>query len=165
MSLSTTALFCCLSGFAETFGDREHHRLIPTTRKRRRAGKLSLGGMLFIMALFHLSPFRDFRHFRVHGVGQKYRDCLSGLPSCARFVALMPRLFAPFCVPVHSLSGEKTGICIADSTKPAVCANPRISRNRTFRGLAARGHSAMGWFFGFKLHVVMNHKGELIRAN
>ena len=49
-----------------------------------------------------------------------------------------------------------------DSTKLAVCANPRISRNRTFKGLAARGRSTMGWFFGFKLHVVMNHKGELL---
>ena len=74
----------------------------------------------------------------------------------------MPRLFAPLCVLMHSLSGEKTGIYITDSTKLAVCANPRISRNRTFKGLAARGRSTMGWFFGFKLHVVMNHKSELM---
>ncbi len=162
MSLSTTALFCCLADFADTFEDWEGHRLIPTARKRRRAGKLTLGEMLFIMVLFHLSPFKDFKHFWVHGVEQKYRDCFGELPSYARFVALMPRLFAPFCVLIHSLSGEQTGIYIADSTKLAVCANPRISRNRTFKGLAARGHSTMGWFFGFKLHVVMNHKGELM---
>ena len=162
MSLSTTALFCCLADFAETFEDWERHRLIPTGRKRRRAGKLSLGEMLFIMVLFHLSPFKDFKHFWVHGVEQKYRDCFGDLPSYGRFVALMPRLFAPFCVLIHSLSGEETGIYIADSTKLAVCANPRISRNRTFTGLAARGHSTMGWFFGFKLHVVMNHRGELM---
>ena len=162
MSLSITALYCCLADFAETFEDWERHRLIPTARKRRRAGKLALGEMLFIMVLFHLSPFKDFKHFWVHGVEQKYRDCFGDLPSYARFVALMPRLFAPFCVLIHSLSGEETGIYIADSTKLAVCANPRISRNRTFKGLAARGHSTMGWFFGFKLHVVMNHKGELM---
>lgn len=162
MSLSTTALFCCLADFADTFEDWERHRLIPTARKRRRSGKLTLGEMLFIMVLFHLSPFKDFKHFWVHGVEQKYRDCFGEVPSYARFVALMPRLFAPFCVLIHSLSGEQTGIYIADSTKLAVCANPRISRNRTFKGLAARGHSTMGWFFGFKLHVVMNHKGELM---
>jgi len=73
----------------------------------------------------------------------------------------MPRLFTPFCVLMHSLSGEKTGIYVADSTKLAFCANQCIYRNRTFEGLATRGHSTMGWFFGFKLHVVMNHKGEL----
>lgn len=162
MSLSTTALYCCLADFAETFEDWERHRLIPTTRKRRREGKLSLGEMLFIMVLFHLSPFKDFKHFWIHGVEQKYRGCFGDLPSYARFVALMPRLFTPFCILIHSLSGEETGIYIADSTKLAVCANPRISRNRTFKGLAARGRSTMGWFFGFKLHVVMNHKGELM---
>lgn len=162
MSLSTTALYCCLADFAETFEDWERHRLIPTRRKRRRTGKLTLGEMLFIMVLFHLSPFKDFKHFWIHGVEQKYRDCFGDLPSYGRFVALMPRLFAPLCVLMHSLSGEATGIYVADSTKLAVCANPRISRNRTFRGLAARGRSTMGWFFGFKLHVVMNHKGELM---
>lgn len=162
MSISTTALFVCLDDFAKTFEAWERERLIPTTRKRNRAGKLSLGEMLFIMVLFHLSPFKDFKHFWVHGVEQKYRDHFGDLPSYGRFVALMPRLFAPLAVLMHSLSGEKTGIYIADSTKLAVCANPRISRNRTFKGLAARGHSTMGWFFGFKLHVVMNHRGDLM---
>ncbi len=162
MSLSTTALFCCLDDFARVFEIWERHRLIPTNRKRRRAGKLSLGEMLFIMVLFHLSPFKDFKHFWLYGVEQKYRDCFGELPSYGRFVALMPRLFAPFCVLIHSLSGDKTGIYIADSTKLAVCKNARISRNRTFKGLAARGRSTMGWFFGFKLHVVMNHRGELM---
>lgn len=162
MSITTTALFVCLDDFAKIFEDWERHRLIPTMRKRRRPGKLSLGEMLFIMVLFHLSPFKDFKHYWFHGVEQKYRDCFGDLPSYGRFVTLMPRLFTPFCVLLHSLSGDKTGIYVADSTKLAVCANQRIYRNRTFEGLAARGHSTMGWFFGFKLHVVMNHKGELM---
>lgn len=162
MSITTTALFVCLDDFAKMFETWERERLIPTTRKRQRKGKLTLGEMLFIMVLFHLSPFKDFKHFWVHGVEQKYRDHFDDLPSYGRFVALMPRLFAPLTVLMHSLSGEETGIYVADSTKLAVCANPRISRNRTFKGLAARGHSTMGWFFGFKLHVVMNHKGELM---
>lgn len=162
MSLSTTALFCCLDDFATTFEDWERHSLIPTGRKRQRRGKLSLGEMLFVMVLFHLSPFKDFKHFWLYGIEQKYRDCFGDLPSYGRFVALMPRLFAPFCVLLHSLSGEETGIYIADSTKLAVCNNARISRNRTFKGLATRGRSTMGWFFGFKLHVVMNNKGELM---
>ena len=162
MSLSNTALFCCLDDFADTFEDLERHRLIPSDRTRRRRGKLSLGEMLFIMVLFHLSPFKTFKDFWLYGVEQKYREYFGDLPSYGRFVALMPRLFAPLCVLMHSLSGEETGIYVTDSTKLAVCANPRISRNRTFKGLAAPGRSTMGWFFGFKLHVVMNHKGELM---
>ena len=173
MSLSTTALFCCLDDFAKTFEDWERHHLIPTGRKRRRSGKLSLGEMLFIMVLFHLSPFRDLprrrllvsfanKHFWRYGIEDKYRDCFGDLPAYERFVALIPRLFMPFCLLLHSLRGQKTGLYIADSTKLAVCHNSRISRNRVFRGLAERGKSTIGWFYGFKLHVVMNNKGELM---
>ena len=59
----------------------------------------------------------------------------------------MPRLL------MHYFRGEKTGITCAERTKLAVCQNGRISRNRLFQGLAKRGRSTMGWFFGFKLHL------------
>ena len=93
MSFCNTAIFCCLDDFAQTFEDWEHHNLIPTGRKRRRSGKLCLGEMLFIMVLFHLSPFKDFKHFWHYGVEQKYRDYFGDIPSYGRFVSLMPRLF------------------------------------------------------------------------
>lgn len=63
---------------------------------------------------------------------------------------------------MHSLKGEETGIYIVDSTPLAVCKNARINRHRTFEGLAGRGRTTMGWFFGLKLHVVMNNRGELM---
>ena len=162
MSLSTTAIFCCLDDFAKTFEDWERHHLLPTGRKRRRSGKLCLSEMLFIMVLFHLSPFKDFKHFWHYGVEQKYRDYFGEIPSYGRFVSLMPRLFIPFCVLMHSLTGDQTGIYVADSTKIAVCHNLRISRNRVFADLAKRGKTTTGWFYGFKLHVVINHKGEIM---
>ena len=114
------------------------------------------------MALFHLSPFKNFKHFYKHGVEQQYRSYFKDIPCYERFVALMPRLFIPFCVLLHYIKGEKTGIYIADSTKLAVCHNARISRNRVFGSLAKRGKTTMGWFYGFKLHLVINNKGEIM---
>jgi hypothetical protein len=58
--------------------------------------------------------------------------------------------------------GECTGITFIDSTKMAVCKNKRIKRNKVFKDIATVGKSTMGWFYGFKLHLVINDKGELL---
>ncbi len=162
MNTSITALFCCIDDFAKMFEDWEQHRLIDTGRQRRRAGKLSLSEMLFIMVLFHGSAYKDFKHFWLYGVEIEYRDCFGDLPSYGRFVTLMPRLLVPFCVLLNCFRGEETGLYFADSTKLAVCHNARINRNKVFKGLAKRGRSTMGWFFGFKLHIVINNKGQVM---
>ena len=146
MEAPTIALFCCLDDFAKLFEDRERHHLLPSSRQRWRHGKLSLGEMLFIMVLFHISPYKDFKHFRFYGLRHQYRDCFGELPSYSRFVRLMPRLLLPLYMLLHYSRGEQTGIYFADSAKLAVCHNARISRNRVFQGLAKRGRSAMGWF-------------------
>jgi Transposase DDE domain len=59
------------------------------------------------------------------------------------------------------LKGHCIGISIVDSTQIAVCNNLRIARHKVFQGMAARGKSSTGCFFGFKLHAVINHRGEL----
>ena len=52
---------------------------------------------------------------------------------------------------------------IVDATPLAVCDNRRIARHRVFKNSAGRGKTSMGWFYGFKLHLIINSKGELIR--
>ena len=90
MNMSITALFCCIDDFAKVFEDCERKQLISTRRKRLRSGKLSLGEMLFIMVLFHVSPFKNFTTFWHFSINQKYRDCFGDLPSYRRFVTLCP---------------------------------------------------------------------------
>ena len=162
MSVDITALYCCLDDFCRLFEGWEGHRLIPSETTRQRAGKLSRAEMLFIMVLFHLSAFKHFKAFYRYGVGQQYRDCFGAIPHYDRLISLMPRLFAPLMVLLHSVSGEPTGVCFADSTKLAVCHNRRIHRHKVFEGLAARGKTSMGWFYGLKLHFVINHKGQIV---
>ena len=49
-----------------------------------------------------------------------------------------------------------------DSTPLRVCRNQRILIHKTFEGLAERGKCSMGWFCGFKLHLIINDKGEIL---
>src|SRR5918994_672437 len=42
------------------------------------------------------------------------------------------------------------------------CDNHRISQHKVFAGLAQRGKTSMGWFFGFKLHLVFNNRHEIV---
>jgi hypothetical protein len=118
--------------------------------------------MMFIVVLFHRSAFRNFKTFYLYESGHQHRACFSNLPRYDRFVNVMPRLFAPPVVLLHSLSSEQTGVYFADSTRLAVCHNRRIDRHKVFDGLAARGKTRMGSFYGIKLHFVINHKGQIM---
>ena len=80
MAIDITALYCCLDDFCQVFADWEAHRLIPSGQTRQRPGKLSRSEMLFIMVLFHLSPFKHFKAFYHYGIGQMYRTCFGDLP-------------------------------------------------------------------------------------
>ena len=70
--------------------------------------------MLFIVVLFHLSPYKNFKVFYLYGIGGQYRACFDELPHDDRFVSLMPRLFVPLTVLLHGLSGEQTGVYFVD---------------------------------------------------
>jgi hypothetical protein len=95
-------------------------------------------------------------------LGCSHREAFPDLVSYQRFVELMPSVLALLCGYLKSRFGSCTGIAFVDSTALAVCGNKRIRRNRVFYDLAKRGKTTMGWFFGFKLHLVVNEQGELL---
>jgi len=117
-----------------------------------------------LVVLFHQIRYRQFKQFYQHYVKQHLHREFPRLPSYQRCVELMPRCAVALAALFDRLKGKCSGISIADSTTLAVCDNLRISRHRVFRGMAARGKSSTGWFFGFKLHLVINHVGELLRV-
>ena len=80
-----------------------------------------------------------------------------------RFVELEKEVAIPLALVIKKvLLGKCTGISFVDSTPLRVCKNQRIHIHKTFRGIAQRGKCSMGWFFGFKLHLICNERGELL---
>jgi Transposase DDE domain len=100
--------------------------------------------------------------FILEGTGEVRRRYFPAMPSYARFVALQPSLLLPLLGFLLSRLGPRTGIYYIDSTALAGCHNRRIGRHQTFKGLAARGKTSMGWCFGFKLDLVFNHLNEIV---
>ena len=107
-----------------------------------------------------MSHFNEFR--TNFGIEYIHKDDFPNALSYNRFVELIPRLFIPFNMLVHMLFGEETGTYFIDATAIKACHNKRQYRNKTFAGLAKQGKSSMGFFYGFKLHLVINEKGEFI---
>ena len=63
---------------------------------------------------------------------------------------------------LHLNLGACSGISFVDSTRLRVCDNKRISSHRVFAEHAGRSKTSMGWFYGFKLHLLINEKGDLL---
>jgi hypothetical protein len=85
--------------------------------------------------------------------------------SYSRFVEFIPSALLPLCAYLRlACFGNCTGISFIDSTSLDVCLNQRISSHKVFAGLAQRGKTSAGWFFGFKLHLVFNDRGEILNV-
>jgi len=93
---------------------------------------------------------------------QAWKDAFPGLVSYSRFVELMPSVVLPLFGFLLRRIGKCTGIAFADSTKLSVCHPKRIKPHKVFAAVAQRGKSSRGWFFGFKLHLIVNECGQLL---
>ena len=161
---SLTELFCDVDDFCQSFLPAWRKQLLSIgAMERQRERSLSMSEIMTILIHFHQSHYRDFKAYYTDYVLERLRREFPGLVSYTRFVEFMPSVLLPLCVYLRKKCfGTCTGISYIDSTSLAVCKNPRIHAHRVFGGLAARGKTSTGWFFGFKLHLICNDRGELL---
>ena len=158
-----TEIFCAIDDFCKYFDNEQGKYILPKhRRKRRRACSTSLSEVMTIVVMFHLSHYRTFKDFYLCCLCQNYKKEFPKLVSYGRFIELMPMSFMPLVLFLRSLSGKETGQYYIDSTKLPACNNLRIYRHKIFKDFAKRGKTSTGWFFGSKLHLVINQQGELM---
>jgi len=161
--MSLLELFCDVDDFMQAFLPFWHQKLLESgSIKRLRKTQLSESEIMTIMITFHQSHYRDFKAYYQKHVQQYLKTEFPKLVSYNRFVELMPRVLLPLLFYLNEHKGQCTGISFVDSTPIKVCHNRRISRHKVFAGLAERGKTTMGWFYGFKLHLVVNEHGEIL---
>lgn len=165
MKNDTNALYFLVDEFCKIYLQWQKHRLIGGGNQvRLRDNWMSLSEMLTVMIMYHTSPCREFKFFYFHCLSTVHRSKFPKLLSYSRFVELMPKFFIPLVCLLHCLSGKRGGVYFIDSTKMQICHNKRTNSNRVFRGLSKMGKSSYGWFMGFKLHLIINSKGQIIAA-
>lgn len=115
-----------------------------------------------IVIHFHQSKHRTFKDYYLKYVCQYLTEYFPNLVSYNRMTELMPNVLTACLYYLKSRRGKETGISFVDSTAIPVCHPKRISRNKVFKSTAKLSKSSMGWFFGFKLHLIINDCGEIL---
>jgi len=157
-------IFCAIDDFCKAFS-RFWRRFLLTSgvAKRIKPSSLCLSEVMTIMVYFHISRYRTFKDYYIKHVCPHLRAEFPGLVSYNRFVELMRGAVAPLMAFLQRCRLKNSdGIAFVDSTSLKVCHNRRIHCHKTFRGIAQRGKTSMGWFYGFKLHLIVNHRGDLV---
>jgi len=156
-----TELFCVVDEFCKEYDQVVDKALLGNPPKR--PSKMSKSEVISIAVLFHLGGFRTFKHFYIFYVQKHMQGEFPQTVSYNRFTELMQINLMPMVIFLKTCClGECTGISFVDSTPIRVCKNKRIKRNKVFKGIANTGRSTMGWFHGFKLHIIINDKGEIL---
>ena len=155
--------YCDVDDFSKLFFPSWQRILLENGEiKRRRACRLSPSEVMTIIIHFHQSHYRDFKNYYLHYVCRQLKAYFPELLSYTRFLALMPSVVVPMCSYLTSKLGKPIGIQFVDSTKIEVCHIIRAKRNKVFEGVAHHGKGTMGWSYGFKLHLIINHLGEIV---
>ncbi len=158
-------IFVEVDDFCKDFLTQWEQYLISDNNQSPKRGpecSLTESEIMTIIIIYHRSNFKHFKNFyseMIAGILKKY---FPKLPSYNRFLELEATVIVPMVAFLQSKMGRKTGIYYIDSTPLPVCNILRSRRHKVFKGLAAKGKSSTGWFFGFKLHIVFNNLNEIM---
>lgn len=156
-------IFCEVDDFCQQFIPAWKKSLIQSGQKHRnKPSRLSDSEVMTLLILFHQYGYRNFKTFYIHYAQQHLKKEFPQLVSYTRMLKLLQKTMLPLCAFLTHRYAKPTGIAFVDATKIAVCHNIRIPRNKVFSGLAERGKGTMGWFYGFKLHLLVNDQGEVL---
>lgn len=156
-------IFCEIDDFCKEFHRNESEYLLPNSnRKRIRHCRMASSEIMTIIILFHLSHYRTFKDYYHECIIKYLKQYFPDLVSYNRFVELKSFVIPILASYMKYKCGSATGLYYIDSTTLKVCRNQRIHNHKVFDKIAKRGKSSMGWFFGFKMHLVINHKGEIM---
>lgn len=156
------SLFCEIDDFLKVFEKLYQRRALCNGKRRKRATRLSQSEVMTILVMYHASGYKNLKAFYLEEIMRHHYSEFPELCSYRRFVQLQSRCVMPLFFYLLAKRGHCTGISFIDATPLRVCHNLRIRSHKVFKGSAARDKSSTGWYFGFKLHLAINERGEIL---
>lgn len=161
-----TEIFFIIDEFCKEFEKAQEGHLLASNnglKRRNRSFKMSDSEVITILVLFHDGQFRNLKHFYLNFVVKHLKSEFPETVSYNRFVELQKKVTVPMGVFLKTCClGSCTGVSFIDSTPLRACHIKRERQNKVFKGLATKGQCSLGWFFGFKLHLIINDRGEIL---
>lgn len=160
-----TQIFVDVDDFVKDFDHFSMKRQLlgDQVPRRNRKTQLTLSELMTIYIGFHLSHHTTFKNYYKDFLSLHYKHLFPNLVSYERFNQIQNRLFMPLVLYIQNRClGQCTGISYVDSTTLEVCHIKREKQHKVFKGVAQKSKSTMGWYYGFKLHLIINDKGEIL---
>ena len=161
--MSLEELYCKVDDFCQSFMPEWHASLIENKiRQKPWSCRMSLSEIMTLVISFHQQQYRNFKAFYLFHVQKNLKKEFPHLLSYSRFIEQMQSITVPLLFFMLSQSKSETGIYFIDSTPIKVCHIKREKQHKVFKENAQKSKSSTGWFYGFKLHIVVNSRGEIM---
>lgn len=159
-----TEIYVEVDDFCKNYENNIKSNLLSSgNNQRNRNFKMSTAEVICILILFHLEQSRNLKNFYLYTIKTQLNREFPNLVSYNRFVELSKKVILPMTMFLKSKTiGKCSGISFIDSTPVRVCHSRRINIHKTFKNIATRGHCSIGFFYGFKLHLIINDRGEIL---
>ena len=162
--LDLTQIFCDVDDFYQYFQKNRDNQLQLPSHDRQQPcdSRLCVSEVMAIVIAFQGSGYKTFKEFYLKQVRPYWRGEFPNLVSYNRFVELIPWSLMLLSCFLTTRTGEMTGIAFIDSTPIEVCHPCRAKSHKVFGDLPGWGKNSVGWYYGFKLHLIINDQGELL---
>lgn len=159
-----TTIFYEIDEFCKQFEPEWKKVLIQNKKQqRKKTSKMSMSEVMTICVFFHHSGYKNFKQYYINHVLEHLSTAFPNLVSYNRFVELKQNVALPIAIFMQLKGlGLCSGESFVDSSSLAVSHPRRIHSHKVFKGLAKRGKTSIGWFYGFKIHLTINKDGEIL---
>lgn len=160
--MDITLIYCKLDDFWVRFQPQWEKMMIRGGNIRNGQCRLSMSEIMCILVLYHFSNYKNFKSFYIEKLLVDHQNDFPDLVSYNRFIEIMERSLIPLTAFFDYARGQSSGINFVDSMDLPVCHIKREKQHKVFSGMARKGKTSVGWFYGLKLHIIINEKGEII---